>query len=80
MNKIYVVTLELIIDLDIYISDEPHIILSNPFLITEESDPVLIADFVISQEIQACINFDLEDHLSNKKRPLILAKYKEISF
>jgi hypothetical protein len=78
MNKIYVVTLELELDLDNYDGNGPIIELTKPFLITSDSDPVLIADYVIEQEIRSCHKYNLEQIYSNKeilKKPVVIAKY-----
>lgn len=51
--------------------------LSEPFIISKDSDPCLIADLLIKQIVLACDIFNLEDAQLNN--PKILLKYKEIN-
>jgi hypothetical protein len=81
MNTTYLITLDLVLDLENYDSKAPIIKLTDPFFITTDSDPILIADYVISQEIQATYKYNLEQDIqivSNEevlKRPVAIAKY-----
>nr|YP_009487318.1 hypothetical protein [Russula virescens]AWB36220.1 hypothetical protein [Russula virescens] len=80
IGKAYVITLELIFDLEDYNSNHPTIVLSKPFVITNESNPVLIKDLIVLSESLALASFQLKDKLdelkNDSRRPLILAKYK----
>jgi hypothetical protein len=81
MNTTYLITLDLVQDLENYDSKTPIINLTDPFFITTDSDPILIADYVIQQEIQATYKYNLEQDIqivSNEevlKRPVVIAKY-----
>lgn len=79
IGKLYVVSLELVLDMDLYNYEDPTIVLSKPILITRDSDPILLAGYAISVEVRAGFMYDLHiNYKSAIKRPMIIAKYKEI--
>ena len=85
IDKVYVVTFELIISDLQDIENPPVITLSNPILITKNSNPRLISNFIKNQLIRADINFNLDYDLlmdmkvTGKSNPYILVKYNTIN-
>jgi hypothetical protein len=87
VDKVYVVTLEFVHIWDYYNSDGPIITLSNPFLITKNSNARVISNFVLEKIIEAIICFDLKENISNSKDiinnnniPGVIVKYKYYLF
>jgi RNA recognition motif-containing protein len=86
IGKAYVVTFELIIseshDDEI---NSPVITLSDPILVTKNSNPLIISKFINNQLIQADNNFKLDYELlinmrnDGKSEPYILVKYNTIN-
>jgi hypothetical protein len=60
-----------------YEQGDPCFTLSEPFIISKDSDPNLIADLLIKQTCLTCDIFQLEDDQINF--PKILLKYTEIN-
>jgi len=80
-NKVYIVTLDFIISWLQYEEDSPVINLSKPILITKDSNPSLISDFIQSRIKLACDNYylddDIMDMLIDKNGPGVIIKYSE---
>jgi hypothetical protein len=76
-DKNYIVSPELINLANKYNPENPLFTLSDPFIISKDSDPYLIADLILKQVCLACDIFNLEDSQINI--PKILLKYKEIN-
>jgi hypothetical protein len=80
-----VVILELVDNWDIYNSDGSIILLSNPILITRNSNPRVLANFSQEKAGEACYKFDLIDTLdsndmtSKTQTPGIVVHFKEIN-
>jgi hypothetical protein len=85
IDKVYVVTFELVISEFVDEINPPVITLSKPILITKNSNPLIISKFINNQLIQADNNFNLDyDSLVNmrnagKSVPYILVKYNQIN-
>ena len=83
-NKIYVLHLEFVYSWLTYDEDSPVIVLSKPILITRESNPKILADFILSR-INLCVeSYFLDDEIIRNIRdfdegPGVLLKYKEIN-
>jgi len=80
----YVLTFELFMSEFEDDEDIPVITLSEPILITKNSNPALISKFLINQTILASERFDLDyelikDMRLDKGAPYIRVKYNQIS-
>jgi hypothetical protein len=81
-DKAYVLIFELFLS-EFHENDIPVITLSEPILITKNSNPALISKFLINQTILASERFDLDyelikDMRLDKGAPYIRVKYNEI--
>jgi hypothetical protein len=75
--NVYAVSLELILNNEKYDSDTPTILLSKPFLINFNSDPLLLSEYSIVLRLNSSIMFKLsEDDLINSR---YLIKYSKIT-
>lgn len=84
-DQIYVVSLELVPNFDILDEDGPNIILSKPILITKNSNPKVISDFIFSKIHDACNSYGLQDNIINRdikstELPGVIIKYKAINY
>ena len=84
-DKIYVVTLEFVKEFDFFNEDAPRIFLSDPILVTKNSNPDVLSKFASDRVIYFCNQFDFDSHLINydqiTERYLdsgVIVKYKEI--
>jgi hypothetical protein len=73
-NKAYIVTFDLILDQSGYQLGDPSIILASPILISKDSNPWLISNYLVSQVVKACESYDLND----QSEVSVLVKYREI--
>jgi hypothetical protein len=82
-DKAYVVTFEFVTSWILYEEDSPSIILSKPILITKNSNPITITQFIYYQIGLAIGNYNLDDDILEKigetEGPGIIAKYNEIN-
>lgn len=80
-NKSYVLSIEFIYSWLTYEEDTPVIILSKPFLVTKESDPLIISKYLQYRIHLACSSFLLEDNNIEDTidKPAVLVRYKEIN-
>lgn len=76
-DKIYVVSPELINLSQDYVQGEPVLTLSDPFVITKESNPDLISDYLLNQMIKAFAIYSVGDNQFNNFK--ILIKYSELN-
>jgi hypothetical protein len=85
IDKVYVVTFELIISELIDNDNPPVITLSKPIVVTRNSNPLIIAKFINNQIVQADNNFNLDYELlinmrnAGKTVPYIIVKYATIN-
>jgi hypothetical protein len=79
IDKTYVITFDFIISWLSYDEDSPVINLSKPILITKNSNPRLIADFIKSRIILACENYYLDDSIIDKDGLGVIVKYDQIN-
>jgi hypothetical protein len=77
-NKIYVISFDLVTDKTAYELNDPSISLFKPILITKESNPWLINNFLKEKVRLACDKFWLDDLNLPNGGPGILVKYREI--
>lgn len=80
-NKTYIVTFDLILDLDSYELGDPSLVLSKPLLVTKESNSQLILEFIKNRILYACSSYRL-DSLNNSidhEQLGILVRFKEIN-
>jgi hypothetical protein len=84
IDKVYVVTFELIISELVDNDNPPVITLSKPILVTKNSNPLIISKFINNQLVQADNNFNLDYDLlinmrnAGKTVPYIIVKYNYI--
>jgi hypothetical protein len=85
-DKIYVLTLDLIVTnfSDEDIDDNPVISLTNPILVTRNSNPILISKFILNRIYKVDDHLDLNLDLLRDIRlfngpPYILIKYNQIN-
>jgi hypothetical protein len=82
IDKIYVVCFEYISSWNLHDEDSPVITLSKPILITRNSNPRIISNFIKSQIDLACLSYNIEqiDNMYDKtETPGVLIKYREIN-
>jgi hypothetical protein len=80
-DKIYVLSLELILSWPLYNEDDPSIVLSKPFLVTRNSNYKLISEYIQSRINIACNLYSIEDMTEdNITDPGVLVKYSEITY
>jgi hypothetical protein len=80
-DKIYVLSLELVLSWPLYIEDDPVIVLSKPFLVTRNSNYKLISEYIQSRISIACNLYSIEDmNEDNIIDPGVLVKYREITY
>lgn len=85
MDKVYVVTFELVVSDLIDTERPPVIVLAEPILITKNSRPLLISKFIRNQIIRADDNYGLDYNLlmemkgNNLNPPYIFIKYNSIN-
>jgi len=77
-NKAYLVSFELILDMEGFEQGDPTLLISSPILISKDSNPKLISKFISKKAISACYNYNLYHDIA-KEAPSILVKYKEIN-
>ena len=75
-NKTYIATFNLIFNWESHELGEPSLVLSNPILITKESNSQLISDFIIDRVNSAYYSYDLN---SINIDPIIFIQFKEIN-
>lgn len=73
-NKAYIVTFDLILDQSGYQLGDPSIILGSPILISKDSNPWLISNYLVSKVVKSCDSYDLND----QSEVSVLVKYREI--
>jgi len=79
-DKIYVITFEFIPSFIQDYGEDPTIFLSKPVLITKNSNPRLISNFINERIQLSCRLFYLDDSLlENNMGPGVIIKYKEIN-
>ena len=76
-DKVYIVSLELIKLYPEYSEGDPTIVLSEPILITSNSNPNLISNFIQDKIRWASLIYDLQDSTDNSNK--VLLKYREIN-
>lgn len=76
-NKAYLVSFELILDMESFEQGDPTLLISSPILISKDSNPKLISKFISKKAISACYSYNLTHDIA-KEAPSILVKYKEI--
>lgn len=82
VDKVYVVCFEYISSWNLHDEDSPVITLSKPILITRNSNPRIISNFIKSQIDLACLSYNIEqiDNLNDKTETAgVLIKYREIN-
>ena len=83
IDKTYVITFDFVISWFLYEEDSPVINLNKPILITRNSNPKLISDFLISNVSLAIDNYylneDIMNMLSDPDGPGVIAKYDQIN-
>jgi len=83
IDKVYVVTFDFVISWIQYDEDSPVINLSKPILITRNSNPRLISNFITSRIRLACDNYYLDeniiDMLIEQDGPGVIVKYNQIN-
>lgn len=81
-GKSYLITLEFILSWLIHDENSPVIILSKPILVSRDSNPWLISNFIKTRINLACNNYYLDenilDMMSDPEGPGINVKYSEI--
>lgn len=82
-GKTYVLTFDFVLSWLNYDEDSPVINLSKPIIITKNSNPRLLCNFIQNKLRLACENYFLENSLLEifdyPDRPGVLVKYSEIS-
>lgn len=78
-NKNYVVNLDFISNWSAYEIGEPTIILSKPFIVTNQSNSELISKFIHDRIYKACESYYLSDLHLEYDSPGVLVRYKEIN-
>jgi hypothetical protein len=81
-DKIYVVTLDFVVSWMMYDEDTPSMILSKPILITKNSNPRVMSDFIMNKLNSAVDTYYLDDSIMQKvgsEGPGIILRYKEIN-
>jgi hypothetical protein len=73
----YVISPELINFRKDYNTGDPVIILSDPIIISKESNPDLISDYLLNQMIKAFVDYSIDDNKNNCFK--ILLKYNKIN-
>jgi hypothetical protein len=58
--------------------NKPHLILSQQFLVTQYSNPIIIIKFLIDQMDIAFNDFDFDLEFLNEKHHYLILKYKKI--
>lgn len=63
---------------------DPSLVLSKPILITKQSNPWLISNYLVERIKLTCNSFYLEDQLFSKENdiqtgPRVLVRYREIN-
>lgn len=85
-DKIYVLTFDLVVSWLLFEEDSPVLNLSKPILVTRNSNPRLIANFIKDRIRLACDTYYLDDTIlemiecsDNSDKPGVIIKYNEIS-
>jgi hypothetical protein len=81
-DKIYVLTFDFVVSWLMFEEDFPVLNLSKPILVTRNSNPRLITNFIKSQIDLACLSYNIEqiDNLNDKTETAgVLIKYREIN-
>jgi len=80
IDTTYVVTFEFVYSWLLYEEDSPVILLSKPILITKNSNPEIVAKFIMERITLACESYYLEcDMMDKLEGPGVIVKYTEIS-
>lgn len=82
VDKVYVVCFEYISSWNLHDEDSPVITLSKPILITRNSNPRIISNFIKSQIDLACLSYNIEqiENMYDKTETAgVLIKYREIN-
>jgi hypothetical protein len=83
VDKTYIITFDFIMSWLLFEEDSPVISLSKPILITKNSNPRLISDFIKQQIRLACDNYYLDesimDMMIDQDGPGIIVKYNQIN-
>lgn len=86
-DTVYVLTFDLIVSWFLYEEDSPSLNLSKPILVTRNSNPRLIANFIKDRIRLACDSYYLDDTIldmiedsgySNSEKPGVIINYNEI--
>ena len=81
-DKSYLITFEFILSWLQYEEDNPALVLSKPILISKDSNPWLISNFIKNRINLACNNYYLDEDMISEMigpdAPGILVKYSEI--
>jgi len=82
-DKVYVITFDFILTWLLYEENSPVINLSKPILITKNSNPRLLSNFIVDRIKVSCENYfldeDIMEMLIKPDGPGVLAKYKVIN-
>jgi len=78
-DKVYVLSLELIYSWLCHEEDDPVITLTKPFLVTRDSNPLIISEYFQFRINLACNTYLLEYTSEDYDDPGVLVKYKEIN-
>jgi len=83
VDKTYVITFEFILSLLLFEEDSPVLILSKPILITKNSNPRIISNFIKNQVRIACDNYYLDENIMDmmidQDGPGVIVKYNQIN-
>ena len=77
-NKSYVITFDLVINQMSYESGDPSLNLGPPILISKDSNPWLLTEYLANKIGIGCNSYDLNDRLDIDNMG-VLIKYKEIN-
>jgi len=82
-DKAYVVTFDFVLSWLQYDEDSPVINLSKPILVTRNSNPRLISNFILNRISLACDNYylaeEIMDMLIKPDGPGVIVKYNQIN-
>lgn len=82
-DKIYVVSFEFFTSWFLYDEDSPLVTLSKPILVTKNSNPILISNFIEKHISSVLSNYNLDDSILNKigehDGPGVIIKYSPIN-
>jgi len=85
-DKIYVLTFDFVVSWLMFEEDSPVLNLSKPILVTKNSNPRLISNFIKDRIRLACDTYYLDDTIlemiecsDNSDKPGVIIKYNEIN-